>query len=162
RPEVHNAFNAELIAELTAAFRELDTDASARVIVLAGRGKSFSAGADLNWMKAAGAASQAENYEDALKLATMLRTLSEMSKPTIVRVHGADFAGGVGLTAVCDSCITSYNPTLAATDVRVGIIPATIGPYVMRAIGARQAYRYFQTAERISAQRAYQLGLVHE
>jgi len=162
RPEVHNAFNAELIAELTAACRQLSDNDAVRVVILGGRGKSFSAGADLNWMKAAGAATEAENFTDAKKLATMLRTLAELPKPTIARVHGAAFAGGMGLAAACDICVASDNASFATTEVRVGIIPSTIGPYVMRAIGARQAYRYFLTAERMSSQRALELGLVHE
>src|SRR5690606_14506664 len=162
RPEVHNAFNARLIAEITAACRELEADPAVRVLVLGGRGKSFSAGADLNWMKAAGAASVQENFADAMKLAQMLRTLSELSKPTVARVHGAALGGGMGLAAACDICVAGAQASFATTEVRIGLIPAAIGPYVVRAIGARQAYRYFQTAERISAQRAWELGLAHE
>lgn len=162
RPDVHNAFNAQLIADLTAACHELDADDAVRVVVLAGRGKSFSAGADLNWMKAAGLASVKDNLEDARRLATMLRTLSEMRKPTIARVQGAALGGGMGLAAACDMCVASTAAVFATSEVRFGIIPAAISPYVIRAIGERQAYRYFQTAERISAARARELGLVHE
>ena len=162
RPEVHNAFNAQLIADLSAACRALDADASVRVVVLAGRGKSFSAGADLNWMKAAGEAGEAENFADAMKLAGMLRTLAEMKKPTIARVHGAALGGGMGLASACDICIAGERALFATSEVKFGIIPSAISPYVIRAIGERQAYRYFQTAERIDARRAAELGLAHE
>ena len=162
RPEVHNAFNAQLIADLSAACRALDADPSVRVVVLAGRGKSFSAGADLNWMKAAGEAGEAENFADAMKLAGMLRTLAEMSKPTIARVHGAALGGGMGLASACDVCIAGERALFATSEVKFGIIPSAISPYVIRAIGERQAYRYFQTAERIDARRAEALGLAHE
>ncbi len=162
RPEVHNAFNAQLIAELTAAFQMLDADTSIRIVILAGRGKSFSAGADLNWMKTLGSASVDENRSDAMKLATMLRTLSDMGKPTIARVHGAALGGGMGLASACDMCVASESALFATSEVRFGIIPSAISPYVIRAIGARHCYRYFQSAERISAQQACTLGLVHE
>ena len=162
RPEVHNAFNPELIRELTDALLQLGRDPAARVVMLAGRGKSFSAGADLNWMRSAGAASEAENFEDAIRLAQMMRTLAEMDKPTIARVHGAALGGGMGLASACDICVACDCAIFATSEVRFGIIPAAISPYVIRAIGERQAYRYFQTAERISAKRAAELGLVHE
>lgn len=162
RPDVHNAFNAQLIADLTTACIELDADATVRAVVLAGRGKSFSAGADLNWMKAAGEASEAENFADAMKLAGMLRTLAEMNKPTIARVHGAALGGGMGLASACDICIAGDRAVFATSEVKFGIIPSAISPYVIRAIGERQAYRYFQTAERINAARAAELGLAHE
>ncbi|MDX9699579.1 MAG: enoyl-CoA hydratase/isomerase family protein [Rhodocyclaceae bacterium] len=162
RPDVHNAFNAQLIADLTAACRQLEADEAVRVMVLAGRGKSFSAGADLNWMKAAGEASEAENFADAMKLASMLRTLAEMSKPTIARVHGAALGGGMGLASACDICVAGERAVFATSEVKFGIIPSAISPYVIRAIGERQAYRYFQTAERIGATQAVGLGLAHE
>lgn len=162
RPDVHNAFDATLIAELSAACAALDAIEAVRVVVLAGRGKSFSAGADLNWMKAAGEASEAENFADAMRLAGMLRTLAEMSKPTIARVHGAALGGGLGLACACDICVASEKASFATSEVRFGIIPAAIGPYVIRAIGERQACRYFQTAERIGAARAAQIGIAHE
>ena len=162
RPDVHNAFNAQLIADLTTACIELDADDAVRAVVLAGRGKSFSAGADLNWMKAAGEASEAENFADAMKLAGMLRTLAEMNKPTIARVHGAALGGGMGLASACDICIAGDRAVFATSEVKFGIIPSAISPYVIRAIGERQAYRYFQTAERINATRAATLGLAHE
>ena len=141
---------------------ELDADDAVRAVVLAGRGKSFSAGADLNWMKAAGEASEAENFADAMKLAGMLRTLAEMKKPTIARVHGAALGGGMGLASACDICIAGDRAVFATSEVKFGIIPSAISPYVIRAIGERQAYRYFQTAERINATRAATLGLAHE
>lgn len=162
RPDVHNAFNAQLIADLTTACIELDADQAVRAVVLAGRGKSFSAGADLNWMKAAGEASEAENFADAMKLAGMLRTLAEMNKPTIARVHGAALGGGMGLASACDICIAGDKAVFATSEVKFGIIPSAISPYVIRAIGERQATRYFQTAERIGAARAAELGLAHE
>ncbi|MBK8181764.1 MAG: enoyl-CoA hydratase/isomerase family protein [Candidatus Competibacteraceae bacterium] len=162
RPEVHNAFNAQLIAELTAACDELEADRQVRVVVLAGRGKSFSAGADLNWMKAAGTASVAENRQDAERLAWMLRRLAELRKPTIARVQGAALGGGLGLASACDICVAATVAVFATSEVQLGLAPATISPYVIRAIGERQAYRYFQTAERMTAARAWELGLVHE
>ena len=162
RPDVHNAFNEQLIAELTAACQALDADDAVRVVVLAGRGKSFSAGADLNWMRRAADASVDANLADARKLAGMLRSLAEMNKPTIARVHGAALGGGMGLASACDICVAGEGAVFATSEVRFGIIPSAISPYVIRAIGARQASRYFQTAERISAARARELGLAHE
>ena len=162
RPDVHNAFDETLIAELTAACEALDADDSVRVVVLAGRGKSFSAGADLNWMKRAAQNGVEDNLRDARALARMLRVLAEMKKPTIARVQGAALGGGTGLTAACDIAVASTKAVFATSEVKFGIIPAAISPYVVRAIGARQSYRYFQSAERIDALRARELGLVHE
>ena len=162
RPDVHNAFNEALIAELTAACQQLDADDTVRVVVLAGRGKSFSAGADLNWMRRAADASVEDNLKDARKLAGMLRTLAELTKPTIARVQGAALGGGMGLASACDICVASTAASFATSEVKFGIIPSAISPYVLRAIGARQAGRYFQTAERISAAEAKALGLAHE
>lgn len=162
RPEVHNAFDETLIAELTAAFAALDTDDAVRAIVLTGTGKSFSAGADLNWMKRQGAAPLEHNLADARKLALLFRTIASCRTPTVARVHGAALGGGMGLAAACDICVASTKAQFATSEVRLGIIPAAIGPYVLRAIGERQAYRYFQTAERISAERAREIGLAHE
>ena len=162
RPDVHNAFNEALIAELTDACRQLDADDAVRAVVLAGRGKSFSAGADLNWMRRAADASVDENLADARKLAGMLRALAELTKPTIARVQGAALGGGMGLASACDICVASTAASFATSEVRFGIIPSAISPYVLRAIGARQAGRYFQTAERISAAEAKALGLAHE
>lgn len=162
RPDVHNAFDETLIAELTTACQQLDKDQTVRVVVLAGRGKSFSAGADLNWMKRAANNGVDENLNDARALARMLRVLAEMKKPTIARVQGAALGGGTGLTAACDIAVASTKAVFATSEVKFGIIPSAISPYVVRAIGARQAYRYFQSAERIDAARAREIGLVHE
>ena len=162
RPDLHNAFDEILIAELTAACIALDDDADVRIVVLAGRGKSFSAGAGLNWMKRAASNGLDDNLNDARALAHMLRTLAEMNKPTIARVQGAALGGGMGLAAACDIAVASTKAVFATSEVRFGIIPSAISPYVLRAIGARQAYRYFQSAERIDAVRAREIGLVHE
>ncbi|MDM0000302.1 enoyl-CoA hydratase/isomerase family protein [Variovorax sp. J22P240] len=162
RPELHNAFDETLIAELTSAFTALDLEVAVRAVVLAGVGKSFSAGADLNWMKRQGAAPPESNLSDAQKLATLFRTISICATPTIARVHGAALGGGMGLASACDICVASTAAQFATSEVRLGIIPAAIGPFVVRAIGERQAYRYFQTGERIGAGRAREIGLVHE
>ena len=162
RPDLHNAFDEILIAELTAACIALDGDADVRIVVLAGRGKSFSAGADLNWMRRAANNGLDDNLNDARALAHMLRTLAEMKKPTIARVQGAALGGGMGLAAACDIAVASTKAVFATSEVKFGIIPSAISPYVLRAIGARQAYRYFQSAERIDAVRAREIGLVHE
>ncbi|MCY1315109.1 Short-chain-enoyl-CoA hydratase [compost metagenome] len=162
RPERHNAFDEVLIGELTELLSRLDQESDARVIVLAGRGKSFSAGADLAWMKRQGEATQTENLEDARRLARLFRLLAECGKPTIARVHGAGMGGGLGLAAACDICLASESAVFATSEVRLGLIPSVISPYVVRAIGARQSHRYFQTGERISAVRAREIGLVHE
>ena len=162
RPDLHNAFDQDLIAELTAACKALDDDDDVRVVILAGRGKSFSAGADLNWMKRAADNGIDDNLDDARALARMLRALAEMRKPTIARVQGAALGGGMGLAAACDIAVASTKAVFATSEVRFGIIPSAISPYVLRAIGARQATRYFQSAERIDAVRAREIGLVHE
>ncbi len=162
RPEVFNAFDEQLIADLQAACAELDADASVRVVVLGGKGRHFSAGADLNWMKRASAFSEEENRADARRFAGMLRALSGLSKPTIARIQGAALGGGTGLAAACDMAVASSDALFATSEVKFGIIPSAISPYVIRAIGARHAYRYFQSAERLSAQRAYEIGLLHE
>lgn len=162
RAELHNAFNIQVIEELDACFTALNKRDDIRVVILAGRGKSFSAGADLNWMKQAGQASKADNEADALKLAKMLQSLATLKQPTIARVHGIAFGGGMGLASACDICVASNNAKFATSEVRLGLAPSTISPYVIRAIGARQASRYFLTAERISAEQAQTIGLVHE
>ncbi len=162
RPDVHNAFDETLIAELTEAFRALDAETEVRAIVLAGKGRSFSAGADLNWMQRQGAATPEANLADARRLAALFRTISTCATPTLARVHGAALGGGMGLAAACDICVASTEAKFATSEVRLGLIPSAIGPYVVRAIGERQAYRYFQTAERIGAERARELGLAHE
>lgn len=162
RPDKHNAFDEHLIAAITDALRALAGDDTVRAVVLAGRGRSFSAGGDLDWMRRAAGYGYEENLADANALATMLRTLAELPKPTIARVHGAALGGGMGLACACDIAVASEAAVFATSEVKFGLIPATIGPYVLRAIGARQAQRYFQTAERIDAARALQIGLVHE
>jgi methylglutaconyl-CoA hydratase len=162
RPEVHNAFDETLIARLTAALVSLDDDPDVRVVVLAGAGKSFCAGADLAWMKRMAAFGREENLADANALAAMLRTLYALSKPTIARVHGAAYGGGVGLVAACDVALAAPEATFALSEARLGLIPATIGPYVIEAIGVRQARRYFLTAERFDAAQALAIGLLHE
>jgi methylglutaconyl-CoA hydratase len=162
RPEVHNAFNEILIAELTAKLAQLGADRQVRVVVLAGEGRSFCAGADLDWMRRTAAYSREENLEDALKAAEMLRTLNQLPKPTVAAVHGAAFGGGVGLIACCDIAIAADSATFSFSEVRLGLIPAVISPYVIAAIGERQARRYFLTAERFPAAEARRFGLVHE
>ena len=162
RPERHNAFDDALIAEMTETLRTIEADDGIRVVVLAGAGKSFSAGADLNWMKRMAGFSVEENKRDAMGLATLMRTLAHLRKPTIARVHGAAYGGGVGLVACCDVAIASSNATFALTEAKLGLIPAAISPYVVSAIGERAARRYFLTAERFDAAEAFRLGLVHD
>ena len=162
RREVHNAFDATLIAELTRALNALDADAAVRVVVLLGDGRSFCAGADLNWMKEMAGYGHAENLADANALATMLKTLHRLSKPTIARVHGSAFGGGVGLVACCDVAFAALDATFALSETKLGLIPATIGPYVVEAIGARAARRYFLTGEKFTAAEAFRIGLVHD
>jgi methylglutaconyl-CoA hydratase len=162
RPDIHNAFDETLIVELTDCFTVLGGDEGVRVVVLGGRGKSFSAGADLNWMKKAAGYSAEENHRDALALARMLHALARMPKPTVARVHGAAIGGGTGLTTACDIAIASTSAFFAMSEVRFGIIPAAVSPYVVAAIGARAAHRYFLTAERFDANEARRLGMVHE
>lgn len=162
RPGLHNAFDAALIAELTAAFSRAAADASVRVVVLEGAGASFSAGADLNWMRGMAAASEADNRDDALALARLMRSLDELPKPTIARVHGAAFGGGVGLVACCDIAIGVPEAKFGLTESRLGLLPAVISPYVIAAIGARQARRYFASAEIFDASEARRIGLLHD
>jgi methylglutaconyl-CoA hydratase len=162
RPEVRNAFNEIMIAELTAAFAELDADPAVRAVVLAGHGKVFCAGADLNWMKRMGEMDFEENRKDALAFGAMLNRLHALKKPTIARVHGAAFAGGMGLIAACDIAAASTETEFAVSEVRLGLMPATISPYVLAAMGERAARRYFLTAERFSAAEAYRIGFIQE
>ena len=162
RPAVFNAFDEQLITDLNAACTVLDADPTVRVVVLAGRGRHFSAGADLNWMKRASTGGPAENLEDARRFAKMLRALADLSKPTIARVQGAALGGGTGLAAACDMAIAASDAVFSTSEVKFGIIPSVISPYVLRAIGPRHALRYFQSAERISAERAMAIGLVNE
>ena len=162
RPEVRNAFNEIMIAELTAAFAELEADPSVRAVVLAGRGKVFCAGADLNWMKRMGEMDFEENRKDALAFGAMLKALHALKKPTVARVHGAAFAGGMGLIAACDIAVASTETEFAVSEVRLGLTPATISPYVLAAMGERAGRRYFLTAERFSAAEAYRIGFIQE
>lgn len=160
RPEVRNAFDEELIAKLTAELAALDADASVRVVVLAGNGPAFCAGANLNWMKRMAGYDVAQNLDDARALAKMLKTLDRMSKPTIARVHGHAMAGGTGLVAACDIAVGVPEAEFALTEAKLGLTPATISPYVVRAIGERAARRYGLTAERMNAEEACRLGLL--
>ena len=162
RPEVRNAFNDEVIAELTQAFTLLGQDAQVRAIVLAAEGPAFCAGADLNWMRRMADYTRAENLADAGCLAEMLRTIHSCLKPTIARVQGDVFAGGMGLVAACDMAVSVDTATYCLSEVKLGLIPATISPYVIRAMGTRASQRYFLTAERFSAAEAYRIGFVHE
>jgi len=162
RPEVHNAFDETSIAELTHALVALERDASVRAVVLLGAGRSFCAGADLHWMKRMAGFGEKENLADAMALATLLKTLHCLAKPTIARVHGPAYGGGVGLVACCDIAVATQSATFALSEAKLGLIPATIGPYVVEAIGARAARRYFLTAERFDAAEAYRIGLVHD
>lgn len=162
RPEIHNAFDDEIIAKLTDIFRQIDRDSSIRVMVLQSNGKSFCAGADLNWMKRMVNYSYEQNLADANALATMLHTLYNLSKPTIAKIQGAAFGGAVGLVACCDIAIASRLSKFCLSEVKLGLIPATISPYVIDALGARVAKRYFMTAEVFSARRARRLGLLSE
>ena len=160
RPEVRNAFDDALIAKLTQTFTALDRDSSVRAVVLAGNGPAFCAGADLNWMKRMSGYSYDENVRDARALAEMLSTLDRMDKPTIARVHGPAFAGGTGLVAACDIAVGTPDAKFCFSEAKLGLSPATISPYVMRAIGARAASRYFLTAEVFDAQEALRIGML--
>ena len=162
RPGRHNAFDDALIAGLTDALERLGADSGVRVVVLAGNGRSFCAGADLGWMKRMAAYSEAENVADAAALARMLHTLDRLPKPTLAVVGGNAYGGGVGLVACCDIALAAEGASFCLTEVKLGLTPATISPYVVNAIGARQARRYFATAEVIPAGRALEIGLVHE
>ena len=162
RAEVRNAFNDEVIAELTQAFAQLGADADVRAIVLAAEGPAFCAGADLNWMRRMADYSHEENLADAAKLAEMLRVMYECPKPTIARVQGDVYAGGMGLVAVCDLAVGVDTAHYCLSEVKLGLVPATISPYVIRAMGPRAAHRYFLTAERFDAAEAHRIGFVHE
>ena len=161
RPDVHNAFNAELIAELSDAFDGIAADPP-RVLVLTGSGKSFSAGADLEWMRSMADAGEEANRRDAERLGAMFRKLDELPCPTVARVNGPTFGGGVGLVSCCDIAIASESALFGLTEVRLGLIPATIAPFVIARIGQANARRYMLTGERFDAHRALAMGLVHE
>jgi methylglutaconyl-CoA hydratase len=160
RPEVRNAFDDSLIAALTKTLQALDGDSSVRAVVLGGNGTAFCAGADLNWMKRMAGYGQEENVRDARALADMLSTLDRMAKPTIARVHGPAFAGGTGLVAACDIAVGTPEAKFCFSEAKLGLSPATISPYVMRSIGAREASRYFLTAEVFDAQEALRIGML--
>jgi methylglutaconyl-CoA hydratase len=162
RPEIRNAINETMIAELADAFRAVDGDPGMRAMVLAGHGPAFCAGADLNWMKKMSGFSFEQNHADALALARMLNLLYTMKKPTVARVHGPAFAGGMGLVAACDIGVAAHGAEFCLSEAKLGLIPATIGPYVIAAMGARSAYRYMLTAERFTAAEAYRIGFVQE
>jgi methylglutaconyl-CoA hydratase len=162
RPDLRNAFNETMIAELTDAFRAVDGDAAMRAMVLAGRGPAFCAGADLNWMQKMSGYTFDQNHADALGLARMLNMLYTMRKPTVARVHGAAFAGGMGLVAACDVAVAAHGAEFCLSEVRLGLVPATISPYVIAAMGRRAAYRYMLSAERFPAAEAYRVGFVQE
>ncbi|HMB55855.1 MAG TPA: enoyl-CoA hydratase/isomerase family protein [Arenimonas sp.] len=162
RPEVHNAFDERLIADLTQALTRLDADTAVRAVVLTGAGSTFSAGADLNWMRGMASASEADNLADSLRLATLMRTLNFMGKPTIARVNGSAYGGGVGLIACCDIAIGVDGAKFSLSEVKLGLVPAVISPYVIAAIGARHARRMFLTAEVFDAVEAARIGLLHQ
>jgi methylglutaconyl-CoA hydratase len=162
RPERHNAFDDVLIGELTEALRSVEAEDAIRVVVLSGTGKSFSAGADLNWMRRMAGYSKEDNVRDAMGLGALMRTLAFLRKPTIARVHGAAYGGGVGLVACCDVAVANHAATFALSEVKLGLIPAVISPYVVAAMGERAARRYFLTGERFEAAEAWRTGLVSE
>ncbi len=162
RPDVRNAFNEGVIAELTAAFTELAADSALRAIVLGGHGKAFCAGADLSWMRAMATYTWDENRADAQALADMLWAIYRCPVPIVGRIHGDCYAGGVGLAAVCDVLVAADVATFCLSEARLGLLPATIGSYVVRAMGEQAARRYFVTAERFSAAQAQAMGFVHE
>lgn len=162
RPDVRNALDARMIDELTEVYTTLGQDPEIRAIVLAGRGKAFCAGADLNAMRRSAQSSVTENRADAMRLATLLHIIHSCPKPTIARVHGPCIAGGMGLVAACDIAVAAREARFALTETRLGLIPSMISPYVLRAIGARAASRWFLTAEVFEAAEAWRLGLVHE
>ncbi|RZS78825.1 methylglutaconyl-CoA hydratase [Pigmentiphaga kullae] len=162
RPEVFNAFDERMIEELATVFAELGRDEAARVIVLSGEGKAFSAGADLQWMQRASQASVEWNLEDARRFAAMLDAIASCPKPTIARVHGVALGGGVGLACACDMAVASSDARFAASEARFGILPAVISPYLVNAVGKRHALRLALTASRIDAQAALQMGMVQQ
>lgn len=160
RPDLHNAFNDDMMRELTDAFSKLGGDPAVRVIVLAAEGKSFCAGADINWMKRMVGYTIEENVADANVLAKMLRTIRECPRPTVARVHGATFGGGVGLVAACDMAVATAESMFCLSEVKLGIVPAVISPFVLEKIGAGHARRYALTAERFDGREAHRIGLV--
>ena len=162
RPEVHNAFDAKMIAELTAALLAANHDDSVRMVVISGSGSCFSAGADMNWMRSLVDASLEDNESDALRLAKLMRSLNYLSKPSIAKINGAAFGGGVGLIAACDVTIAVDDARFGLTEARLGLAPAVISPYVIRCIGERNARRYFLSGERFDSQKALDIGLIQQ
>lgn len=162
RPEIRNAFDAVLIQDLAETLERIAGEEKARVLVLTGAGKAFSAGAEIGWMKRAGAQGDHDNFQDAMKLAGLMKRLDRMPMPTIARVNGAALGGGVGLTAACDMAVAVTDAVFAFSEVKLGIIPGAISPYALRAIGERAARRYFLTGERFGAEEALRIGLVHQ
>lgn len=162
RPELHNAFDDQVIKDLTRAIRKIDENRDIRLLVLDANGKSFSAGADLNWMKRMASYSWEENYQDSLKLAGLMQALHDCSKTTIAIVQGAAFGGGVGLVACCDIVLASDKALFCLSEVKLGLIPSVISPYVVKAIGERNSKRYFATAEKFDASEAKTINLVHK
>lgn len=162
RPRVHNAFDDALVEALTEALRSVEAERGVRAVVLTGEGASFSAGADLNWMRRMVAAGEKDNRKDARRLAKLMRTLNHLPKPTVARVNGAAYGGGVGLVACCDITIAAKEAKFGLTEVRLGLVPAAISPYVIDAIGGRQARRWFLTGEIFDAEAALRMGLVHQ
>jgi methylglutaconyl-CoA hydratase len=162
RPERHNAFDDTMIAELAEIMFSMASDPAVRVVVISSTGKSFCAGADLNWMQRAASYSLDENRNDAGELAEMLRRIADCPKPVIARVQGPAYGGGVGVIAACDMAVATFESKFALTEVKLGLIPAVIGPHVLAAIGERYARRYMLTAEAFSAAEAYRIGLIHE
>jgi methylglutaconyl-CoA hydratase len=162
RPDVRNAFNDALIAEISAAFAEIEAATATRVVVVAARGPVFCAGADLNYMRAMSGYTHAQNHADALRVARMFHAVHACSKPVIARVQGDAYGGGVGLAAACDIVVAADTVSFGLSEVRLGIVAATISPHLVRAMGARQAARYMLTAEKFTAAHAKDLGLVHE
>jgi methylglutaconyl-CoA hydratase len=162
RPEVHNAFDNELTAMITDSLVGLQSDEQTRIVILTGAGSSFSSGADIGWMRSMADFTEEENYEDALRLAELMATLNTLGKPTVARVNGHAFGGAVGLVACCDIVIAAPKARFCLSEVRLGLVPAVISPYVIEAMGARNARRFFLTAEQMSARKARRVGLVHE
>ncbi len=161
RPAVRNAFDDRLIADLGAVLQRLGVDPTVRLLLLTGSGSCFSAGGDLNWMRRIAQYTEAENFADAMRLAELLRLLNEFPKPTVARVNGPAYAGGLGLVCCCDVAIAAEEATFAISEVRLGLVPGTISPYVVAAIGARMARQFFLTAEPFTAAEAHRIGLVH-
>ncbi|MFZ2948446.1 MAG: enoyl-CoA hydratase/isomerase family protein [Desulfuromonadaceae bacterium] len=162
RPELHNAFDDAVISDLTEALRQLDDDPDVRVVILTASGRSFSSGADLNWMRRMADYSREQNLADAEGVAELMRTLDTLSRPTIALVQGVAYGGGVGLVACCDIAIATGQASFCLSEVRLGLLPAVISPYVVAAIGSRAARRYFLSAETFDAAEAFRLGLVHQ